>query len=89
MVYLHSIIYICIQSLFITFYKRLFIFDVLHLFSIVKVQENLHNDMYALLGLMSHCRGGGCAYRGRRGEGLEGVIICGVAIVGQMGWVVG
>ena len=83
-VYLHSIIYICIQSLFITFYKRLFIFDVRHLYSIVKAQENLHNDMCALLGLI-RVVAAGWAYRGRRGEGLEGAIICGVAIVGQIG----
>ena len=29
----------------------------------------------------------GWAYRGRRDEGLEGAIIYGVAIVGQIGWV--
>ena len=85
-VYLHSIIYICIQCLFITFYKRLFIFDVLHLYSIVKAQENLHNNMCALLGLI-RVVAAGWAYMGRRGEGSEGAIICGVAIVGQIGWV--
>ena len=29
------------------FYKRVFIFDVLYLYSIVKAQHNLHNDMCA------------------------------------------
>ena len=40
----------------------------------------------ALLGLM-RVVAAGWAYRGRRGEGLECAIICGVAIVGQIGWV--
>ena len=40
----------------------------------------------ALLGLMRVVTAG-WAYRGRRGEGLECAIICGVAIVGQIGWV--
>ena len=69
--------------MFITFYKRLFKFDVLHLYSIVKAQENLHNDMCALLGLM-RVVAAGWAYRGRRVEGLEGALICGVAKVGRL-----
>ena len=63
------------------FYKRLFIFDVLHLYSIVKAQQNLPNDMCALLGLM-RVFAAGCAYRGRRGEGLESTTIYGVCMVG-------
>ena len=62
-------------------YKRLFICDVLHLYSIVKAQQNLPNDMCALLGLMRVFTAG-WAYRGRRGEGLEGTIIYGVGMVG-------
>ena len=50
-------------------YIRLFIFDVLHLYSIVKAQQNLHNDMCALLGLM-RVFAVGSTYRGGRDEGL-------------------
>ena len=50
------------------FYKRLSIFDVLHLYSIVKAQQNLHNDICALLGLMG-VFAMGLAYRGRKDEG--------------------
>ena len=62
------------------FYKRLFIFDVFHLYSIVKAQQNLPNDMCALLGLM-RVFAAGWAYRGRRGEGMAGKIIYGVGMV--------
>ena len=50
------------------FNKRLFIFDVLHLYSIVKAQQNLHNDICALLGLM-RVFAMGLAYRGGKDEG--------------------
>ena len=39
-----------LYSIFV--HKRLFIFDVLHLYSIVKAQQNLHNDICAFLGQM-------------------------------------
>ena len=50
--YLHSILLCVFNLCSLLFYKRLFIFDVFHLFSIVMAHENLHNDMCALLGLM-------------------------------------
>ena len=56
-----------------------------YLYSIVNVEQNLPNDMCALLGLM-RVLAAEWAYRGRRGEGLEGTIICGVCMVGQTGW---
>ena len=56
-------------------------FDVLHLYSIVKAQQNFPNDMCVLLGLM-WVFAAEWAYRGRRGEGLEGTIICGVYMEG-------
>ena len=63
------------------FFKRLFIFEVLHLYSIGKAQQNLPNDMCALLGLMQ-VFAAEWAHRGKRGEDLEGTIICGVCMVG-------
>ena len=50
--YLYSIITFVFNLCSLPFYKRLFIFDVLHLYSIVKAEQSLHNDMCALLGLM-------------------------------------
>ena len=43
-------------------------FDVLHLYLVVKAQQNLPNDMCALLGLM-RVFAVGWAYRGVRDEG--------------------
>ena len=50
-------------------------------FTFVKAQQNLPNDMCALLGLM-RVFAAGWAYTGRRGEGLEGSIIYGEGMVG-------
>ena len=50
------------------FYNCLFTFDVLHLYSIVKAQQNLQNDRCALLGLMRDSTVG-WADRGGRYEG--------------------
>ena len=47
-----------IRAVSLLFYKRLSIFDVLHLYSIVKAQQNLPNDMCALLGCESLRRSG-------------------------------
>ena len=58
--------------------------DVLHLYSIIKAQQNLPNDMCALLGLM-RVFAAEWEYRGRRDEGLEGTIIYGVVWWGS--WV--
>ena len=56
------------------FCKRFFfIFDVLRLYSIVKAQQNLPNYICALLGLMRVFMAE-LAYRGRRGECLEGTM---------------
>ena len=57
------------------FYKRLFIFDVLHLYSIVKAQQNLPNGICALLGMM-RVFAADWAYSGRRDEDLKGTILC-------------
>ena len=54
--YLHSIILFVFNLCSLLFYKRLFIFDFLHLYSIVKAQQNLHNDICALLGLWESLR---------------------------------
>ena len=81
MLYLHSIITFVFSLYSLLFYKRLFIFDVLHVYSIVKAQQNLPNGMCALLGLM-RVFAADWVYRGRRGESFEGTILCGVGMVG-------
>ena len=78
----YVILYYCLLTFVfklcsLLFYKRLFICDTLHLYSIVKAQQNI----CALLGLM-RVFAAGWAYRGRRGEGLEGTIIYWVGMVG-------
>ena len=61
---------------------------MLYLYSIVKAQQNLHNDMCAL---QDYCLvfAAGWIYRGRRGEGWVGTGLCGVGVMGSMGWVRG
>ena len=65
--YLNLILFVFNLCSFL-FNKRLFIFDVLHLYSLVKAQQNLHNDICALLGLMG-VFAMGLAYRGGKDEG--------------------
>ena len=66
--YLHSVILFVFNLCSLLFYKPLFIFDVLHLYSVDKAQQNLHNDICALLGLMG-VFAMGLAYRGGKDEG--------------------
>ena len=59
-----------LYSIFVHYYSisGVFIFDVLHLYSLVKAQQNLQNDICALLGLMG-VFAMGLAYRGGKDEG--------------------
>ena len=66
--YLHSIFLFVFNLCSLLFNKRLFIFYVLHLYSLVKAQKKLHNDICALLGLMG-VFAMGLAYRGGKDEG--------------------
>ena len=72
-----------LYSIFVHYYSiSVYLYAMCYIcISIVKAQQNLPNDMCALLGLM-RVFAAGWAYRGRRGEGLDGTIIYGVGMVG-------
>ena len=71
------------------FYNRLFILDVLDLYSIVKAQQNLHNELCALLGLTRVVGWDGHIGAGRLKVGAMMNWVDGLGLGGGLGFGVG